>query len=382
MAAFNIDAWQTGLGQREELTLEGTCFESYWNDLPKGSKFDGFSFQGRMAMLKYLIYELDEPSEWIKQKNFWAYHWLWGYASQLDWQQRSGRLSIGLQGDNDDRISTKSWWGYINFCFIVCILLGAEKAGLTNDKIELDDESKELIERDEVVRTCIDNWAELFRVPYSEYKDKVSNCNMLNNAFAKAGFDFRKETWKAHTAVIYATVGTDHIQINEMLHLLPEPEQNFGLGFCRMVELLAALCFPTDLRTLLNDGAGYLPLEVVTDEKLCHWKTNKKHLAEPDRRRLASVETTHKLVKAPERALHMIAKFYQVVVQTPEIAESMPNTIVKMEFGTTQEKFQHLMRLLALFSKPFVLHLQPRGGVEWSLAASVLLVTGLAIFRG
>jgi hypothetical protein len=156
LPAFDVDAWQSGIGERD--TLQGTCFESYWETLRSSgttTTFDGFSVLGRMAIYKYLIFELDEPSTWNKIRNFWLFHWLWGYGAQLDWQYRSGRLSVGSDDDgefnrNGDRISTRSWWGFMNFCFSVCILLGAEKAGLiAQGKVTLDNKSIELVERNE-----------------------------------------------------------------------------------------------------------------------------------------------------------------------------------------------------------------------------------------
>jgi hypothetical protein len=393
LPAFDVDAWQSGIGERD--TLQGTCFESYWETLRSSgttTTFDGFSVLGRMAMYKYLIFELDEPSTWNKIRNFWLFHWLWGYGAQLDWQYRSGRLSVGSDDDgefnrNGDRISTRSWWGFMNFCFSVCILLGAEKAGLiAQGKVTLDNKSIELVERNESVRACIDQWSDLFREPYRMYKNAVSNLNQESHEFAMARFQFQKEIWKAHTAVIYATMGhqrkdADNEQLRQMLQLLPEPEQKFGLGWCRMVELLASLTYPTHMRTLMRDGAGYLPVTIVTPELLKEWQKSVSALSKCDRRRLESIQVTHKLCRAPHRALLLVAGFYYGVVQTPEIAESMPRTIVTMTSGSPVEKFQQMIRLLALFGRPFLSHLLPRGLLEWTLASAVVAVAALAVHR-
>ena len=310
-ATFNVDAWQSGIGERDD--LQGTCFESYWEKIKsrgKATTFDGFSVLGRMAIYKSLIFELDEPSSWNKIENCWLFHWLWGYAAQLDWQHRSGRLSIGSDDDdeflsNSDRISTRSWWGFMNFCFSVCILLGAEKAGLISQgRVVLDSKSVEWVNRDESIRLCIDRWSDLFREPYVKYKNAVSNLHQECPEFAMARFEFQKEVWKAHTAVIYATVGRhmkdiENEQLQEMLQLLPEPERKFGLGWCRMVELLASLSYPTHLRTLMRDGAGYLPVEIVTPDLLKEWQSSLSAMSPYDRRRLESIQAMHKLGMAP-----------------------------------------------------------------------------------
>jgi hypothetical protein len=397
MAHFDVDAWQRGLGRRDEPSLEGTCFESYWkrDASPLASKtlsFDGFSFKGRMAMLQYLIYDLDSPMEWEPRDDLWVHHWLWAYAAQMDWQHRSGRFVIGSSKrdkDNNDRISTKSWWGYMNFCFSVCIFLGAEQAGLIKNKIKLDRDSKALIEKDEAIRKCISSWAYFFRGPYSSFKKAVSDRSISDSQYELARFELQKEVWKAHTTVIRATVGTDvksidNVIMNEMLQLLPEPEQKFGLGWCRMVELLAALCFPTDLRTLFEDGGGYLPIEIVSDEKVKQWQleASKKKLSEVDCCRLRSVENTFKLVDAPERALEVVGKFYRRVVQTPEIARSMPMTVIRTTHGSTLVKFWQVLRLIGLFLKPSIMYLKPRGKVERLMMSGILISFSLALYHG
>lgn len=392
---FDVDAWQSGIGERD--TLQGTCFESYWEGLQAQGKtttrtFDGFSVLGRMAIYKYLIFELDEPSTWNIVKDFWFFHWLWGYGAQLDWQHRSGRLSIGSDDDGQvhrsgDRISTQSWWGFMNFCFSVCILLGAEKAGLISQgRVMLDSKSVELVKGDESIRICIDRWSDLFGEPYVKYKNAVSNLGQECHEFAMARFEFQKEVWKAHTAVIYATVGRHrkepkNEQLDTMLQLLPEPEQKFGLGWCNMVELLASLTYPTHLRTLMRDGAGYLPVSIVTPELLKEWQSSLTSLSKYDRRRLESVQVTHKLCRAPPIALHLVAGFYYSVVQTPEIAESMPRTIVTMTSGSPVEKFQQMIRLFGLFGKPFLSHLHPRGLLEWSIATAVVVAAAALAVR-
>ena len=119
----------------------------------------------------------------------------------------------------------------------------------------------------------IDQWAALFGQPYSNYKKSISNILEADHEFADARFKFQKEVWKAHTNVIFATIGYDVLDVKNApvrrrLELLPEPEQKFGLGWCRMVELLASLSYPTNLKSLLMDGAGYLPICIVTPEKL------------------------------------------------------------------------------------------------------------------
>jgi Leg1 len=388
MKEFDVDAWQSGIGERKD--LEGTCFESYWKELKvSDAVFDGFSFLGRMAIYKYLIFELDKPLLWNKAKNFWIFHWLWGYCAQLDWQYRSGRLHIGTSEQDmmiTDKISPKSWWAYMNFGFSVCILLGAEKAGLMHGtRVKLDKRSQNLVTNDKGIQQCIDCWADLFREPYSIYKAAIQHTDGLKSDFAIARFEFQKEVWKAHTGVIRATVGSDlqcitNSNMSEMLDLLPEAERKFGLGWSRMVELLAAMCFPTHLQTLLRDGAGYLPLALVTDEYVKGSQKNYFRLSQCERQRLKSIEVTHNLYQAPSQMLHLVATFYRFLVQTPDVAEAMPSTVSTMTSGKPIQMVKATMRLVGLLGKNVLSFVRPSGILEFAIIVTVASGAVVALF--
>ena len=129
----------------------------------------------------------------------------------------------------------------------------------------------------------------------------------------------------------------------------------------------------------MRDGAGYLPVSIVTPELLKEWQSSLSVLSTNDRRRLESIQVTHKLCRAPQSALKMVAGFYCGVVRTPEIADSMPRTIITMTSGSPAEKLLQMIRLFALFGKPFLSHLQPKGLLEWSLATAVVVAAVIAV---
>lgn len=176
---------------------------------------DCFTVLGRMALLKYLIFDMDPPKLWQQRtgdhNNCREMHWLWGYACQMDWQYRSGRFQIGLRNDDltsagsfnyMDRISDKSWWSYMNFCFSVCIFVGAQRAGLVPDlNIRLDSISKGLIANDTVVQQCIDAWENLFRNGYLQYKTSILGANISEGDLSKRSFLYHDKVWAAHTSV-------------------------------------------------------------------------------------------------------------------------------------------------------------------------------------
>jgi len=384
---FNFDAWQTGQGAKcSTFNLNDTCFDEYWSNVQdladtNGTAIDGYSFLGRMAVVKHLIFGLDPAHLWERRDttcHFREWHWLWGYACQMDWQHRSGRLLIGAsQMTEKDRISKDSWWGYMNFCFSVCIFVGAQRAGITTMNIEFDIVSTSLLENDKCVQQCVGAWEHLFNNGYIEFKDSIHD-NVSDETFRQHSFQFHQAVWEAHTSVIECVVGLDtQNTINpimpEMLCLLTEAERNFGLGWCRMVDILAACCFPTDLVTLKQDGAGFLPIQIVSDEGYQTFQKTPSALSKMEQMRYTSVKSTHELYGAPESALFIAGLFMKRVVQTNSVRRSMPRIVNGLTHGTIGEKVYNLLRVLALF-------VRPRGPVEWSFWFT-LLVVGMCCFR-
>jgi len=379
---FDIDAWQTGQGPSsvDEYSIKDTPFAEYWQELPTlmpssasstTLQVDGHSFKGRMAVLKYLICDIESVDLWGINREW---HWLWGYASQLDWQHRSGRLAVGQEaGDDTDVISTNSWWNYMNFCFSICILLGAHRSGVLDgvDDIQLDPASQELVANDAAVQKCIASWQHLFETAYRDYVESMKSMTIPSKEVGSARFQLQQQIWIAHTNVILYTIGDDSSNVTGMspraaklLHKLPQPEQHFCLGWCRMVEIIAACTFPTDLVSLKQDGAGFLPRQVVTLACLEKWQSLPV-LSSPESRRMHSVEVTHKLLLSSSASLHRMASFWQRVVRTNEISRAMPATIKRLSHGSTPVKLQQLTRL-------FYLYLRPRGMLEWSIAVATL----------
>ena len=368
MASFDVDAWQIGRGPNPPsgYNLKGTPFDEYWNDLPSFAssntlKVHGHSFLGRMAVLKFLMYDMDSALLWESScggNREW--HWLWGYAAQLDWQHRSSRLAIGDDQKDSDSLSSSSWWNYMNFCFTVCILLGAEKSGVLESRVAvLDKVSEELVSHDPAVQKCIESWERLFRDGYQTFKTSM----LLNDGPTNVGklrFEFQQQVWMSHTDVIrYTMLDTLSPRVTQLLAYLPEPECKFGNGWCRMVEILAACCIPTDLVTLIQDGAGFLPIEIVTDDRFKQWQENGATLSTVESRRFKSVLVTRQLLSASTQSLQWIAGFWRRVVRTNTISRSIPHTLQDLAQGSPMVKLKQTARIVYLFCRP-------RGGQEWT----------------
>ena len=154
----------------------------------------------------------------------------WGYASQLAWQARSGRLGAGR-----DAIEPTSWWGACNYALSVVPYVAAMRAGLVPHLSV------------EIPRACepaMPAWDEALRAladPACDH-DRV-----------------RLAIWGAHLASITIAVGMNGREFRTM----PEAEQRFARGWVRMVDLFAAAAVRTDLDKLVETGGGSLPSRVL-----------------------------------------------------------------------------------------------------------------------
>ncbi|KAL3822047.1 hypothetical protein ACHAXA_007840 [Cyclostephanos tholiformis] len=261
----------------------------------------------------------------------------------------------------------------MNFMFSVAILLGLEKSGIpigptaTINEPEnqlaairvklMDAPSRKLVECDESVQKSIDSWCRFFRGGYSNYKAAMlssKNSNYNSGPFDRESerFQLQKEIWKAHVEVIQNNRGNKRSE--ELLTHMPHAERDFGQGWARMVEILAACVFPTDLVTLTYDGAGFLPTEVLTDECWADLtsRDKSKQLTGPQKYRFASVLATHNLVKMPAPMLRMIVLFWGRVVRTHQTSRTMPATVVKLVHGSSLVKLGQALRVLGLFLQP------------------------------
>lgn len=158
----------------------------------------------------------------------------WGYASQLAWQHRSGRL-----GATPNVIERASWWGACNYALSVVPFVAAMQLRLV-PAIALEHERA----YDEVMP----EWHDALRMLTSSHDlDAI-----------------RLAIWRAHRDSIQLAV-----KLAKREHaLLPRAEQRFADGWTRMVDLFAAAGLRTDLDKLVEIGGGALPSKLLGDDVL------------------------------------------------------------------------------------------------------------------
>ncbi len=199
---------------------------------------DPASVLGRMALYRLLVERCGEPGAFGAGD---ALSPFWGYASQLAWQQRSGRLARPEGGGTPpgDRIDSTSWWGACNYALCVVPYVAGIQLGAVPPLRFPPDHAD----------------GEISRYPdaLSRWRDAIRRMQKL-----RPGGDtdsLRLMIWAAHLA---STRTATRIH-GSKLRAMSGAEQRFAQGWVRMVDLFAAAGLRTDLAYLAERGSGALP---------------------------------------------------------------------------------------------------------------------------
>ena len=338
---FHTKDWQDG-----GLTFfSQTCFAEYWDDLPQvlSAPVDPYNFTHRMALGKYIIENTGSRDVWSEG---YKMHWFWGYLAQLDWQKRSGRLSSPdstfdekRQGQgHTDNISPDAWFGYMNANFSVAVYVGAAKAGLVPEIVI--GENAFDIEKNAGFQKCVNIWQSFWSGPHKKFIDAISSESFSKD---KAIDILYKDLWESHTGIIKASL--PHAKVLE--DRMPELEKQFGLGWCRMVELLAAMSWTLlSLDALLEHGAGQLP-SCKLDE------ISMKFLKEHRKDEFKTANSMIDLYKARTSDISKMCSFYRRLAAWKVERQRMPNTMkILTSEGRTGVKICVVLRLIAVVLLP------------------------------
>jgi hypothetical protein len=292
---FNLKDWQNG-----GIThWSQTCFAEYWDKVqtripslshPTSSQstptvtvtLDPYNFDDRMELSKYLIQNTGSTEVWGEG---YTKHWYWAYLSQLDWQWRSGRyesLKNLTQGDDtmersykpNYKMDSDSWIAKMNIGFTVAVYEGAVRAGLV-PKVQL---SSDVVDCQDLVKEkgfqqIVEFWESVWTGPHGRFVDLATTGGLSQSSMEQAELDLARCVWAAHTKVIKTSL----VHAQSKLTLQSPIEQDFLLGFCRMVELLDAMSSTAlSLDALMKYGAGYLPSRVLRDEESLMWLKNNR----------------------------------------------------------------------------------------------------------
>ncbi|HEY5922092.1 MAG TPA: Leg1-related protein [Kofleriaceae bacterium] len=188
---------------------------------------DVYSVASRLAMYRVLVERTSTHGGFGGEAEL---HPFWGYASQLAWQHRSGRLATAPSPS----IARDSWWGACNYALSVVPYVAA---------MQLDLVPRLAIEHERTYDDVMPAWhAALRTLASSRDHDAV-----------------RVAIWRAHLASITLAVRRHGRELQQ----LPPDEQRFARGWVRMVDLFAAAGLRTDLDKLVETGGGALPSRVL-----------------------------------------------------------------------------------------------------------------------
>jgi hypothetical protein len=169
----------------------------------------------------------------------------WGYASQLAWQERSGRLCAA--GPGAGAIDVDSWWGACNYSLSVIPYLAASDLGLV-PALRLEHAG-----RPAPPPACYQRararWREALRAM----------------AALRPGDDLepvRFAVWRAHLDSIETAVRASERAFRAM----PPAERRFARGWVRTVELFGAAALRTDLQRIAEHGGSAPPRMLQAEE--------------------------------------------------------------------------------------------------------------------
>ncbi|CAM9861996.1 unnamed protein product, partial [Laminaria digitata] len=183
-------------------------------------------------------------------------HFLWGYADQLDWMRRSGRLS---SKPGSIKVDEKSWWGRVSYALTIVPLAAAADTDLCDDGSVsiLDGDDLQLPEMQRAVRA----WRRVWRFSDADIAPRVLLDLPVHDSLLER---VRRAQWAAHLESLDAV---EALYKEEFDALPSSAEREFARGWCRASRLLAVAAAHTNVdRLLLPLGAGYPPERVlVTD---------------------------------------------------------------------------------------------------------------------
>ena len=199
----------------------------------EGAACDPLDVRVRMAMYRLLVERASPRGGFGPGAHLSPF---WGYASQLAWQHRSGRL-----GGRGTAIDPESWWGVCNYALSVVPYLAATQVAAAPRLV--------------------------FEAPPPGYRPALARWReaFTEMAALAPGDDLepvRFAVWRAHLESIETAVRAHRPAFEAM----PRAEQRFARGWVRMVDLLGAAAMRTDLERLAAVGGGTLPPRILVDD--------------------------------------------------------------------------------------------------------------------
>ncbi len=270
------------------------------------AQIDVMDARVRMGLYRHLIEQLNPHGRFGAHDELSPF---WGYASQLAWQQRSGRL-----GSTPHAIADASWWGACNFALSVVPYVAAMQLGLVP----------------RVPSLAVPGYASVLPVWHAALCELASPDVDHDTA--------RVLVWAAHLASITLAVRMHVVELN----VLPASEQRFARGWVRMVDLFAAAAVRTDLDKLVETGGGALPPRILREaDKLEDFHRYEK----------SSVRRVGELADRPAWRWAMEVRVWRRIMRT-RAARADAEPLLAGMLGKSEQRWPATMRALAYATLP------------------------------
>jgi len=297
-------------------------FADTWLELAdptEGGVCDPFDARHRMAMYRLLIERTNRGGAFGERDALCP---LWGYASQLAWQERSGRLSRA--GGNT--IDPDSWWGACNYALSVVPFLAAAEVGLV-PTVRLEHAGRPAPAPRHYQR-ALGFWRDAF----------------FAAARLRRGDDLepvRFAIWRAHLDSIETAVRTSQ----RAFRALPPAEQRFARGWVRTVELFGAAALRTDLEKIAEHQGGALPPRLLRHEE------PRDRFPDMSRAERRTVRIAFNLADRPAWRWAMEIRVWRRMMRTRE-ARDQAEAILAGMLGRGRELWPVRVRALAWAAMP------------------------------
>ncbi|OEU09777.1 hypothetical protein FRACYDRAFT_248035 [Fragilariopsis cylindrus CCMP1102] len=339
---FDLNRWQAG-GDDVITSFSHTCFNDYWSTLPSiitandnnnnnnsnNNVVNPYDFSHRMALGKYLIENTNTGGEEI-----------WGSNSNNDDDDDGGARSSS--GNNNDTnflhgYSSKHWF------WVYC---GAAEAGLV-PKITLlrsDNDTTLLVQDDIGFQKSVQVWKDFWRNDHAAFIMKRKKDDEDDDDDEEQSMLVLYESlWKTHKEIIQISLQYG----KELQDILPEEDRNVGLGWCTMVDILAATNWPLlSLDSLCKFGCGYLPTKRLGptngSQNTVQWMKINRPME------YTTINSLYQLMETPENIMNLACTFFARVSRWKVARNKLPRTVHILTHGNWIQKCLSLSRVIML----------------------------------
>jgi hypothetical protein len=266
----------------------------------------------------------------------------------------------------------------MNLNFSVAVYCGAAEAGLV-PKITLlhpDTNDTLLLVKDDIgFQKSVQVWKDFWRKDHAAFimNRKKYDENDDDDDEEQSMLVFYESLWKAHKEIVQISLQYG----KELQGILPEEDRNVGLGWCTMVDILAATNWPLlSLDSLCKFGCGYLPTKRLgpangSQTKTVQWMKINRPME------YTTINSLYQLMETPENIMNRVCTFFARVSRWKVARNKLPRTVHILTHGNWIQKCLSLSRVLILAIIP---KYRASSSLLEALGVTAMLAVAFAVF--